>query len=73
MGRSVADPTGTTISRVRSSAANLDQAKLPVSVTSSWVQGADVTVTASYPYSVSLLGLVVKSGTLTWKTTERLE
>ena len=73
VGRSVADPTGTTISRVRSAAANLDQSKLSVSVTSSWAQGAEVTVTASYPYKISLLGLVVKSGTLTSKTAERLE
>lgn len=73
VGRSVADPTGAAVSRTRTSAANLDQAKLAVLVASSWAQGADVTVTASYPYSVSLLGLVVKSGTLTVKTTERVE
>lgn len=73
VGRSIADPTGATISRVRTSAANLDQAQLAVSVQSSWAQGADVTVTASYPYSISLLGLVVKSGRMTSQTTERVE
>ena len=38
-----------------------------------WDPGSDVTVTATYPYSISLLGVVVKSGTLTSKTTERVE
>jgi hypothetical protein len=40
---------------------------------STWDSGADVTVTASYPYSISLLGIVVKSGQLSSKTTERVE
>src|SRR5205823_14830115 len=40
---------------------------------SSWDPGSDVTVTASYPYSISLLGLVVKSGRLSSTTTERVE
>jgi hypothetical protein len=44
-----------------------------VSVTSSFDRGSDVTVTASYPYSISLLGVVVKSGRITSKTTERVE
>ena len=73
VGRSVANPTGTTISRVRSSAADLDQSQLSVAVASSWAQGADVTVTASYPYSINVLGIVVASGSLSAKTTERVE
>src|SRR6201984_2856509 len=44
-------------------ASDLDGSKLSVSPPSStWNSGDDVTVTASYPYSISLLGLVVKSG-----------
>jgi hypothetical protein len=35
--------------------------------------GADVTVTATYPYKISLLGLVVKTGRLSSTTTERVE
>ena len=73
VGRSVADPAGATVSRVRASAANLDQAKLAVSVVSPWTQGADVTVTATYPYSIKLLGMVVSTGSLTSKSTERVE
>jgi Flp pilus assembly protein TadG len=59
---------------VRSSASDLDGSKLSVSPpTSTWDSGSDVTVTASYPYSISLLGLVVKSGRLSSTTTERVE
>ena len=59
---------------VRSSAADLTDSKLSVSPPSStWDAGSDVTVTASYPYSISLLGFVVKSGQLSSTTTERVE
>ena len=59
---------------VRSSAADLDGSKLSVSPpNSTWDSGSDVTVTATYPYSISLLGLVVKSGRLSSTTTERVE
>jgi Flp pilus assembly protein TadG len=59
---------------VQSSASDLDASKLSVSPpTSTWDSGSDVTVTASYPYSISLLGLVVKSGRLSSTTTERVE
>ncbi len=73
VGRSVADPTGAAVSRVRASATDLDQTKLNVTVTSLWTQGSDVTVQATYPYSISLLGMVVSSGNLTSKSTERVE
>jgi Flp pilus assembly protein TadG len=62
-------------SKVRASASNLTQSKLRVFVTatSNWDPGSDVTVRATYPYSISLLGVVVKSGSLTSSTTERVE
>jgi len=44
-----------------------------VQCSSSWSIGSDVTVTATYPYSISLLGWVVKSGTLTTTMKERVE
>jgi Flp pilus assembly protein TadG len=40
---------------------------------STWQPGTDVTVTATYPYSISLLGMVVKSGLLSSTTKERVE
>jgi Flp pilus assembly protein TadG len=57
-------------------ASNLDPSQLNVSVDASpdWATaGGDVTVTASYPYSIDILGIVVQSGTLTTTTKERLE
>jgi hypothetical protein len=44
-----------------------------VTINSTWQPAADVTVTATYPYKVSLLGLVVKAGNLTSTTKERVE
>jgi Flp pilus assembly protein TadG len=74
VGRQLSDPSGATIAAVRSSANDLSQSDLSVPPpSSSWQPGSDVTVTATYPYSISLLGMVVKSGRLTSTTTERVE
>jgi Flp pilus assembly protein TadG len=73
VARNESDPAGAATTAVRSSATDLNQSKLNVSVSSPWTPGSDVTITASYPYSISLLGWVVKSGDLTTKTTERVE
>ena len=56
-------------------ASNLDAVQLAVTVSStSWTTpGADVSVTATYPYSINILGWVVQSGNLTSTTHERLE
>jgi Flp pilus assembly protein TadG len=73
VSRQASDPSGTATTAVRASAANLNQANLGVSVSSTWAPGAPVTVTATYPYSISLLGWVVTSGSLTSNTTEAVE
>ena len=67
------DRVTVTENRVRASSQNLDQAKLAVTVSSTWEPGSDVTVTAKYPYQIDLLGIVVKSGYLTSATVERVE
>jgi Flp pilus assembly protein TadG len=56
-------------------AGGLDASKLVVDVTStSWTTpGSDVSVSATYPYSIDILGWVVKAGSLTSSTHERLE
>ncbi len=58
---------------IRGSARDLTAGSLTTSCTSTWQPGADVTVTATYPYKISLLGLVVKTGRLSSTTTERVE
>lgn len=73
VSRHASDPESTTADQVRTSASDLDQDDLDVDVASSWEQGENVTVTASYPYEVDLLGFVVASGTLTTTVTERVE
>jgi Flp pilus assembly protein TadG len=67
------EPATVTEEQVRESAAGLEPAELDVSVSSTWEHGDDVTVTATYPYSISLLGLVVSSGELESEATERVE
>jgi Flp pilus assembly protein TadG len=59
----------------KASAENLDSKKMGVTVTASpsWTKGSDIKVTVTYPYSISLVGVVVKSGTLSSSTTERIE
>ena len=56
----------------------LDQSKLDPddlrTASPDWnTPGNDVTVTASYPYSINILGWTVKAGNLTSTTKERLE
>jgi Flp pilus assembly protein TadG len=62
---------------VYASATNLNSAQLQVTVTpdnNDWTAGGNnVTVTATYPYSINILGWVVKSGSLTSTQQERLE
>jgi len=73
VARDLPSPTAIVEDRVRRSSANLDQSKLDVEVSSTFLRGDDITVTASYPYSINLLGIVVKSGRFSATTTERVE
>jgi Flp pilus assembly protein TadG len=72
-------PPGERVSSVQAkvigAADNLDTSKLGISVSVSpgWEPGADVTVTATYPFSINLLGKAITSGDLTSTTTERVE
>jgi Flp pilus assembly protein TadG len=73
VSRRAPDPRGTCIAAIRASANNLTQSRLTPDCQSSWLPGEDVRVTATYPYSISLLGLFSKAGNLTSTTTERVE
>ena len=71
----------TVIARVQKAAVNLDSNKMTVVVepvkvdgyTPGWEASGDVTVRATYPFDINLFGLVVFSGTLKSRTTERVE
>jgi Flp pilus assembly protein TadG len=74
------DPVGATTDKVLSSAAGLTSSDIQVTVTNadgttpvSWTHGNDVTVTATYPYDINLLGIVVASGHLSSSATEKVE
>jgi Flp pilus assembly protein TadG len=76
VSRFVADDGASAKAVVYADATSLDSDQLDVAVDASpdWATaGGDVTVTASYPYEINILGIVVKSGTLTTTTKERLE
>ena len=75
VSRTATDPSAVAIQAVRDSAHTLDQSKLNVTVSPSppWTAGQQITITASYPYALDLAGLVVKSGSLTSSTKERVE
>jgi len=72
--RHEANPAGVAATAARNAATGLTAAKLGVTVTATaWEHGETVTVKATYPYNVSLLGFVVASGNLTSQTKERIE
>ena len=74
ISRNLSNPTAVTEARLRKAAqASLQDSDLAVEVDSSWAQGSDVTVRASYPYEINIIGVVVKSGRLKSETTERVE
>ena len=74
VSRNDANPPGVAEASARSSAAGLDPAKLEVFVNAAaWERGEPVTVRATYPYDIDLLGFVVASGELSSETTERVE
>jgi Flp pilus assembly protein TadG len=69
------DCVGAAETAARSSADNLDDGSLGVAVSlaGGCEKGGDLTVSVTYPYEISLLGLVVSSGELESSTTERIE
>jgi Flp pilus assembly protein TadG len=73
--RFVGDDGAAAEAAVRADATNLNPAQLSVTVTSTnWdVPGSDVTVTATYPFSINILGIAVGGGNISATSKERLE
>jgi Flp pilus assembly protein TadG len=66
------------VTAAKGAASDLNQSSLNVTVArtctnNAYAQGSDVTATATYPYTISILGLVVSSGSLSSSTTMRVE
>jgi Flp pilus assembly protein TadG len=72
VARHLEDPEGAAEASVRAAATDLRASDLLIDVESTWRTGDEVRVTASYPYKISLLGLV-KSGRMSTTTVERVE
>jgi Flp pilus assembly protein TadG len=74
VSRTAANPVLVTEAAVEAAAPDLADGDLDINVTATaWAPGGEVTVTASYPYDVNVLGMVVASGRLTSSITERIE
>lgn len=75
VSRNTSDPSGACRTAVLDAGANLDRTELEsdLSCVSSWVQGSQVTVHASYPYDIKLLDWSVFSGRVNSTMKERVE
>jgi Flp pilus assembly protein TadG len=73
LGTSAAETAAT--AAAKAAAPGLKQSSITVSYPNSptFAQGSDVSVTVTYPYSISLMGIIAKSGTLSSTTTMRVE
>lgn len=74
VSRQLPDPRGATIAAVRGATPDLGS-DLQVAVTpgTPWAPGSDVTVTATYGYSLSIMGVAVATGRLSSSSTGRVE
>jgi len=68
------NPAADTEAAIRAAASDLNQTNLVVPPPqTTWSAGSPVTVTAKYPYKISIFGMAVYSGWLQSSTTERVE
>lgn len=73
VSRALPDPTGATVAAVRNAGVDLGpDLDVDVDTPAGWTPGSDVTVTATYPFDINIIGLVVGSGSLSSSTTERI-
>jgi Flp pilus assembly protein TadG len=72
LGTSAAETAATTAAK--SAAPGLNQSNITVTFPNSptFAQGTDITVQVTYPYAISIIGLVVSSGNLSSSTTMRV-
>jgi Flp pilus assembly protein TadG len=69
------------ITKTQNAAVNLDKTKMTITVTPvkvdgvtpGWEASGEVTVRATYPFTINIIGLVLFNGTLQSRTVERVE
>jgi Flp pilus assembly protein TadG len=75
VSRQASNPSAACTAEVMAAKGGLDATELGknLSCSSSWAAGSDVTVTADYPYSISLLNWKIVSGRFSSTMKERVE
>jgi Flp pilus assembly protein TadG len=74
VSRTASDPAAAAKTAVVNAGTDLGLTTTAVTVNpTSWTTGGSVTVAASYPYSISVFGIAVTTGSLTSSTTVRVE
>jgi Flp pilus assembly protein TadG len=73
VSRTVANPAAAVEGSLRAAADGLTPAILAVTVSSTWQAGSDGKVTATYPYTISIFGIPLHTGSLASSTTQRVE
>jgi Flp pilus assembly protein TadG len=73
VSRTSSTPQSDCVTAVTNAAGTLNRANLNVTCISPWTVGSDVVVSASYPYSINLLGWTVVNGNLNTTMRERVE
>jgi Flp pilus assembly protein TadG len=75
VSRNTSDPKGTCEAAGYAAGSNLKNpgTDFKLFCSSSWAPGSELTVTATYPYRISLMGWVVASGNLNTTMKERVE
>lgn len=70
-----ADPEAAAVAAVRSSAKGLDEDRVGIEVTPEAAvrRGDPVAVEVSYPYEISILGLVMQTGDMSFRATARMQ
>jgi Flp pilus assembly protein TadG len=73
LGSSAAATAARTAAKGAAPNLNLQDSQITVTASGAWAQGTEVEVTVKYPYSIDILGRVVKSGNLSASSRFRIE
>ena len=73
ISRTYSDRTSRVTQTVKDASPQLDPTKLNTSINSTWAAGSTVTVTVTYPETITVMGVTLFNGNLTGKRTMRVE
>jgi Flp pilus assembly protein TadG len=73
ISRTYSDRTSRVTQTVKDASPQLDSSKLNTTISSTWAAGAPITVTVTYPETITVMGVTLFNGNLTGKRTMRVE